>query len=108
MTYSQVGLPPCFRRAGGRSSICWRRGAGSTRRATYRAEARKAVAREGHRALIEPWAAVRASADLGETAEATWVRCLGCVPSASMRAASLSHSMARAVATITGVVKSTT
>ena len=28
---------------------------------------------------------------LGKTADVAWLRCLGCVPSASMRAASLSH-----------------
>ena len=38
-----------------------------------------------------PGQGVSTSTYLGKTAEATWVRCLGCIPSASMRAASLSH-----------------
>ena len=43
------------------------------------------------RLVVDAWVGVFASTYLGKTAEATWVRCLGGAPSASMRAASLSH-----------------
>lgn len=41
--------------------------------------------------VVHAWAGVCASTYLGKTAGATWVRCLECIPPASMRAASLSH-----------------
>ena len=50
-----------------------------------------AAARNRSRAVIVTWAGVSGSTDLGKTAGATWVHYLGCIPPASMRAASLSH-----------------
>ena len=41
--------------------------------------------------IVLPGQGCAASIHLGKTAEATWVRCLECDPSATMRAASLSH-----------------
>ena len=68
-----------------------RRGAWWTRCARSRVVIWGAAARNGSRVDIQPWQGRSASTYLGRTAGATWVRYLGCVPPATMRAASLSH-----------------